>query len=132
MAEYKTEQKKLLLEFLESNRDRSFTVEEIERGIIGLGVLPPGKSTIYRLLSKLSEAGAVNKFASERGALYQLKGGQECERHLHMKCTECGKILHMSDNMSRELLEEIFDSSSFSVDREKTVLLGKCEKCKNI
>lgn len=132
MSEYKTEQKKLLLDFLKHNKDQSFTVEEIEAGMIKDGISPPGISTIYRLISKLCEAGTVKKFndTDKRKAVYQLKGGSECEEHLHMKCTECGKLLHMNNDVSKELLNEIFDLSNFSVDKETTVLFGKCKDCK--
>lgn len=133
MSEYNTEQKKLLLGFLKSNKDKSFTVEEIESEMINSGLTPPGISTIYRLVSKLSKAGTVKKFTPEnkRKAVYQLQGGSECDEHLHMKCTECGKLLHMSDNASRELLEKILGLSNFSVDKEKTVLFGKCRVCES-
>ena len=52
------------------------------------------------------------------------------KEHLHMKCTECGKLLHMNNDVSKELLNEIFDLSNFSVDKETTVLYGKCKDCK--
>lgn len=129
MSEYKTEQKKLLLDFLKKNKDKSFTVEEIERGICDGGGFSPGKSTIYRLVSKLAENGEINRFASERGMVCQYKGDMACGKHLHMRCTECGRILHMKDSTSEELLNEIFSKSNFSVDKERTILFGICSAC---
>ena len=133
MAAYKTEQKKLLIDFLSQHSGESFTIEEIEKEMLLSGINAPGLSTIYRLMPTLVEDGLVKRFPGDRKRrfLYQITNGEQCGHHLHMKCTGCGRLIHMNDTVSDALLKEITTLSNFSVDRGKTVLFGKCESCKS-
>ena len=65
MAEYNTEQKKLLLEFLEENHDSAYTIEEISNELKAKGA-SVGKSTVYRLMTRLVEEKRVQRFAGEK------------------------------------------------------------------
>ena len=136
MSSYNTEQKKLLEEFMTKNRDRSFTIDEIIEGLRdmrGESEILPGRSTVYRLIGRLAEEGKLRKFvkADSRKASYQLMVGQHCDCHLHLKCTDCGKLFHMDEEISDELVRRISTFSNFSVDEEATVLFGKCAVCGN-
>jgi Fur family ferric uptake transcriptional regulator len=133
LAVYKTEQKKLLIDFLKQHSEECFTIEEIAKEMSEKNeTAVPGLSTIYRLMPRLVDEGLVKRFSgdSKRRFLYQIVAGEHCGMHLHMKCTECGKLLHMNDDISDTLLKEIFKASNFSVDSGKTVLFGKCDDCK--
>ena len=134
MSSYNTEQKKLLEEFMTKNRDRSFTIDEIIEGLRdmrGESEILPGRSTVYRLIGRLAEEGKLRKFvkADSRKASYQLMVGQHCDCHLHLKCTDCGKLFHMDEEISDELVRRISTFSNFSVDEEATVLFGQCAVC---
>ena len=134
MSSYNTEQKKLLEEFMTKNRDRSFTIDEIIEGLRdmrGESEILPGRSTVYRLIGRLAEEGKLRKFvkADSRKASYQLMVGQHCDCHLHLKCTDCGKLFHMDEDVSDELVSLIRACNSFSVDEEESVLYGKCSSC---
>ena len=136
MSSYHTEQKKLLLAYLTKHKDNSRTIEEITQGLrlfASDSTSVPGKSTVYRLINKLLEEGKVKKFSKEgtRQAAYQLVEGAHCSSHLHLKCTECGRIFHMEDKLSDELISKISDDQSFVVNRTETVLYGKCRICNN-
>ena len=126
--EYKTQQKNLLISFLKENSQRAFSIDDIAAQI------PVGKSTIYRIISKLSENGPVRKFANDnsRGYLYQYMDCDKCNRHLHMKCTDCGKVFHMNDTASERILKNIMQNNNFSVDNTQTILVGKCSDCNKI
>jgi len=133
MSHYHTEQKKLLSDFLHKNSDRAFTVEEIcTRLRDQSGAAAPGKSTLYRLMTALVEEGSVKRFVrgNSRKFAYQLVGGEHCDAHLHLKCTDCGRLFHMKERDSDELLSKIRSLSNFSVNEEKTVLFGTCADCK--
>ena len=133
MSSYNTEQKKLLEEFMEKNHDRSFTIDEIIEGLCAMRGESeiPGRSTVYRLISRLAAEGKVRKFvkADSRKASYQLVMGHHCDCHLHLKCTDCGKLFHMDDEISEELVRRISRVSNFSVSEEATVLFGTCALC---
>jgi Fur family ferric uptake transcriptional regulator len=132
MAEYKTEQKQQLLEYLRRNRESAFTVEELADGICAENHNhAPGKSTLYRQINKMVEEGKVKRIVkgNSRHFVYQITEEEGCHAHLHMKCVECGKLLHLDDDLSRELMDRVRRSSSFSVDGESTVLFGECALC---
>ena len=133
MSHYHTEQKKLLSDFLHNNRDHAFTVEEIcDRLRNQVGSAAPGISTLYRLMTAFVEDGSVKRFVrgNSRKFAYQLVGGDHCDAHLHLKCTDCGRLFHMEEQDSHELLTKIRALNNFSVNEEKTVLFGTCADCK--
>ncbi len=137
MSVYHTEQKRILEKFLLDNREKSFTIDEItqkikesemERGNI------PGRSTVYRLIKGLCEEGRVRRFVKNdsRKASYQIVCHEHCDSHLHLRCLSCGKLFHMDESISDELLKKISSHSDFSVDEEETVLYGRCSLCNKI
>ena len=133
MAEYVTEQKKILQRILEENKDRAYTVDELVCIMKdSYGNDAPGKSTVYRLMTHLSEEGKVKKFArpDTRNAAYQIIIGEHCDCHLHLKCLDCGKLLHLDEEISDKVLCAVMSNSDFSVSEEATVLFGKCGSCK--
>ncbi len=134
MAVYKTAQREALLGFLRCNSDKSFTVREIEQGMknSGSGVTVPGESTLYRLIKELVESGEVRRtvMGNSRTFVYQIVNGSDCGHHLHMKCKVCGKLCHMDEQESREIMEKIRSNDLFEVD-SSTILIGKCSVCKD-
>ena len=132
MAEYQTQQKSQLLDYLARHADGALSMEEVADGLRSdLGDKAPGKSTVYRLVNRLVEEGTVRRFSAEdsRSSLYQIVGDKNCHQHLHMKCTQCGKLMHMNDEQSEKIIEQIFGSSDFSVNQEQTTLYGSCAEC---
>jgi Fur family ferric uptake transcriptional regulator len=132
MAEYATEQKKMLLDFLTKNAHQAFSVDELVSGMKNTyadGV--PGISTVYRLMTKLVDEGTVKRFVKghSRCFVYQIVDGTHCRSHLHLKCMECGKLLHLDDGVSDALLNQIRANNDFSVNEEETVLFGECSAC---
>ena len=135
MAEYVTEQKKILKKILEENSDSAYTVEELmEKLRERCGDSAPGKSTVYRLITHLVEDGTVKKFSDEgsRKWSYQIVMGEHCDCHLHLKCMDCGRLIHLDESVSDELLDKVRTISDFSVNEEATVLFGRCGGCKEI
>ena len=131
---YQTEQRSQLLAFLKKHRDCALTIDAIASGMQADPdiVSPPGKSTLYRLMPKLMDENLVTCFAKSSGgkSSYQLIAGQHCHCHMHLKCTDCGKLLHMSDEASDRLLSQVRAVSGFDLDMDRTLLFGLCEICK--
>ena len=48
---------------------------------------------------------------------------------LQYQCQKCGKVLHLDEKASDELLYAVKTLSDFSVSEEDTVLFGKCANC---
>ncbi len=133
MAEYKTEQKKILLDFLRTNSENSYTIEEIIAELSkSESESVPAKSTVYRLMTKLVEEKKVRRQAGDSGRrfVYRIIADDHCRYHLHLQCTKCGKVLHLDEKLSDTLLESVKVANNFAVSEEDTVLMGKCADCK--
>ena len=133
MVEYMTEQKRVLLDFLRNNCENSYTIDELTDKIKSSGGAKiPAKSTVYRLITRLVEEGTVKRFIKDnsRSFAYQIITDEECHNHLHLKCMECGKLIHLEESVSDELMNKVKLIKDFSIDEDQTVLFGKCSGCK--
>ena len=132
MAKYNTAQKEELKCFLARHKNEGLTVAEIAALMKDDPEVSkvPGESTIYRLIKELVESGEIKRTVkgNSRNFVYQLTGGEDCHHHLHMKCVSCGKLYHMDDEESRELMARIKSSEHFELD-SNAVLPGRCEGC---
>ena len=128
-SEYKTKQRAVILDFLKENsahvcaRDIALHLDEL-----GIKV---GIATVYRTLDRLCEQGVVRKFVIDErsGACYQYVQDAECNEHFHLKCVNCGALVHMSCGFLKKMEEHIFDEHGFTVSSGKTVIYGLCSKC---
>ena len=130
-SEYMTSQKKQLLSFLSENKDRHFTIEEIAEKMAESGHAP-GKSTLYRQMSRLLEAGTVRRFevADSKSFVYQYtQDTDSCSDHFHLKCIKCGKFIHMECPMMTELQEHVLSEHGFAIGAGKSVIYGECAAC---
>ena len=123
-ASYNTKQRSAVLSFFGDNAVRQFTIDEL---IEALGADAPGKSTVYRLVKKLEEEGAVRRFTREgtSKAVYQLAGTHCCSEHLHIKCVDCGLLIHLDHDAQDELTK----STGFVIDDSLSMLYGRCAAC---
>lgn len=125
---YQTAQKAKLAAFFQQHPDKALTVEELSTVLNG----ELAKSTLYRLITKLVQDGTVKRFVrgNSRQFVYQAVGCTHAHSHLHMKCTDCGKLYHLEDGASAAILQNILNTSDFAVDEAQTVLFGCCKDCK--
>lgn len=128
MAEYKTKQKELLLSYLRDTSDTPQSIDGIVAGLRGRGSAL-GQSTVYRLVKRACEDGTLKCFSQDKHFLYQLVENEDCQHHLHLKCTQCGKLLHMDHADSERLIENIYGKNGFAVSEEATTLFGRCGDC---
>ena len=128
MKTYNTHQRKALLDFLQSNSEKAFTIEEIVNNMAENEI---SQSTAYRLMTKLVEEGLVHRSVkgNSRSFLYKFINNEKCEGHLHIKCTDCGKVYHLDHDVSALIQNDIKKNTAFEMDSH-TVLLGRCSDCK--
>ena len=124
---YNTEKRTKLIDFLSENSNCAYTAEEICHKILGG---EQGKSTIYRLISRLVNDGVIHRIsdAKTRRITYQYIGSRGCSEHLHLKCKECGKLIHLDCVTSHILERRIFKSEGFALDGG-AMIFGRCEGC---
>ncbi|MDE6502768.1 MAG: transcriptional repressor [Ruminococcus sp.] len=128
---YKTRQKEKLLDYLVRNKEKHTNVQEISAFLTAEGT-PVGTATIYRQLDKLVECGVVRRynFDGKTGACYQyIEDNSECQEHFHLKCTICGKLIHLSCERLAGINRHIFEKHGFKIDPSQTVFYGKCSEC---
>lgn len=128
MKTYNTHQRKALIDFLQLHPKEAFTVEEIVEKMSGGGI---SQSTAYRLMTKLVEDGLVHRSVkgNSRSFVYQYVNSEKCDGHLHMKCTDCGKVYHLDHSITAHIQNDIEANTHFEIDSH-TMLLGKCGNCK--
>ena len=127
MRSYDTKAKSALSEFLRTNADRQFTAEELAAKMSESA----GKSTVYRLLSKMCDEGEIRRLPreGERGSYYQAIPDETCLGHLHLKCSRCGKLVHLEDAESRRIFAMALENG-FIIDTKLTMLYGICGDCR--
>lgn len=128
---YNTKQKENLLSYLIAHKDKHTSVTKISEYLTAEGT-PVGMATIYRQLDKLVEQGTVRRYTidGKTGACYQYvdaDGG--CHEHFHLKCKNCGRLIHTECSHLAELRGHILESHGFSVDPSMTVFYGICSEC---
>lgn len=124
---YNTGKRERIIKFLRINSARSFTLEEISAEIVPSG---NGKSTVYRIVSELVSEGKLKRLSDgkTRHCTYQYVGDEKCVSHLHLKCRDCGKLIHLCDEISKEFANALLSEDGFIIDAG-AMLFGKCAEC---
>ncbi len=128
---YATVSRKKILDFLKRSGDRTVTASEISDYLKETDS-EVNITTIYRYLDKLEKEGTVIKYAAEKGtqAVYQyVEMGHRCEAHLHLKCVNCGRIIHLECEFMEEIAEHIRKDHGFLLQCKNSILYGKCREC---
>lgn len=130
--EYSTKQRGVILELLKSTSTHvtaSDILNRLKEKNINIST-----ATVYRTLDKLEGEGVLKKMSlgDGLGACYQYTKDSECSQHFHLKCIECGELIHLSCEFLSEMEKHIFSEHSFTISAGKTVIYGKCAKCTGI
>ncbi len=130
--EYSTKQRSAILELI-SNSSTHITAAEIINHLREKGV-SVSVATVYRTLDKLEREGTLKKMniGDGAGACYQYTNDSDCKQHFHLKCIECGELIHLSCEFLHEMEKHIFDEHAFTISSGKTVIYGKCARCAKI
>lgn len=128
---YNTKNKNIILDFFKLNPKSSFSVKEIHSYLCE-NFKNINITTIYRYLDKLESDGIVIKLQADSGknACYQyIEDGYFCNEHLHLQCSECGRIIHLDCNYMNEIVKHIADCHDFDIRCKSSVLYGLCNDC---
>jgi Fur family transcriptional regulator, ferric uptake regulator len=84
------------------------------------------KSTIYRTLDLLEQAGCVYKSeAGDRTIYHHAEEGH----HHHLVCSRCGKTIECEDDLFRPVQSAVLGKYGFRVDFKHLVMDGLCAQC---
>ena len=122
-----TKQKKRVLEYLENNQNKHISIEEMQKELEG----EVGITTIYRIINKLVEEGIITKIPlNTQGFCYQYnKEKNNCQKHCHLICENCGKLLHFESKEIEATQKEAMKKENFYIDLDKVTFYGKCSEC---
>ena len=130
-SEYKTNNRTKIMDFLVANKTKTVSVKDIDNHMKSLDC-PVNMTTIYRYLDKLEREGDVMKYVSEQGdkATYQLvERSHKCDSHLHLKCTDCGSVIHLDCHFMEEIADHIASDHGFALQCKNSVIYGLCQNC---
>lgn len=130
---YSTEKRIKILEYLKQHSHEDVCVRDIEEHLNKEDGTRVNVTTIYRYLDKLAKDGQVLKHTGENGnkASFQYINPQDkCHRHLHMKCSGCGRIFHLDCSFMNEFQKHIYEHHHFIVECKTSMLYGICEECR--
>jgi len=131
--EYKTNNRTKIMDYLIANKAKSVSVKDIDAHMKSLDC-PVNMTTIYRYLDKLEKDGDVMKYTGERGdkATYQyVERTHHCDSHLHLKCVDCGSVIHLDCHFMDEIAGHISKDHGFRLQCKNSVIYGLCQNCQN-
>jgi len=86
------------------------------------------RSTVYRSLIQLEEAGLIRKVARQDDRdLYEHDYGYP--QHDHLICNRCGKLIEFHNQSISELLEQVARQHGFRMNGHRLEVSGLCDDC---
>lgn len=130
--EYKTQTGTIILDYLQSNRNKSVSAQDIAAHLKKCGN-EANITTVYRRLDKLVAEKKVLSHSSDDGKknLYQYTAGDECLNHIHFQCTSCKKIFHLACKEEKGFTKHIEKEHGLQIDFTRTILYGLCAECRS-
>ena len=121
-SNYQTKQKELLLNIIK-NMNREFSIRELYK-LSGVGL-----TTIYRFIEKLECDGVIKKIVINNNIYYQYLDKCLLDNHFYLKCSSCGKMIHVDCDCINKLVLHIFDIHGFKMNKNNIIIPGKCMDC---
>jgi Fur family ferric uptake transcriptional regulator len=115
----------IILETLEDNHSH-LTAQEIYDQIRGR--LPAvNRSTIYRALERLTQAGKVS--VSDMGLGAAVYESVHNHNHHHLVCQNCHQVITIQDDEVANFFESIEQHYHFKINTNHLILFGTCPEC---
>lgn len=131
VARYNTNQRKLILDFIEKNTGRHITVDDVLYALKQDGYTV-GKATIYRYFDCMVNEGLLRKYSPVDGAssCYEYVGhSDELSGCYHLKCVDCGRLSHLECRFLDEISAHMSEFHNFILNNSKTIFYGTCSEC---
>ena len=125
-SNYKTVQRKIVMDFLINNKDKFVTADEILKYIEQNGHTV-GLTTIYRLLNLLEKNNNLRVDVKNHTKYYQYVL-EENSNHLFLKCKKCGKSMNLDCKTFENVNNHIKKEHNFNLDYN-TIIYGTCNNC---
>ena len=127
---YNTKARRFILDFLAEQKG-TVSASDIAQQLEKRG-MTVNRATVYRCLNKLTAEKSLLKFTDGKThkAVYRLADSDSCDDHLHIKCTVCGKLIHLDCGFMHDIKKHLSERHGFTLDCDGSILYGICSDCK--
>jgi Fur family ferric uptake transcriptional regulator len=123
-----TREREIIVDEVFSSHDHFDAEQLIQRLALRNDKKRVSRSTIYRSLKHLEEAGLIRKIARQDDRdLFEHDYGYP--QHDHLICNRCGTLIEFHNEQIASLLEEIGREHGFRIEGHRTEVFGLCNNC---
>jgi len=124
-----TRERQIIVEEVFSSHEHFDTEVVIERVTHRADSRRVSRSTVYRTLTAMEDAGLIRKVARPHGAdVYEHDYGYP--QHDHMICDQCRELIEFRNQEISDLIEKIVATHGFLKTGHRLEVYGTCEKCR--
>ncbi len=130
--EYKSKYRDWITDYFKDHADMKISAATLYHHMEKEG-MKINLATVYRNLDKLTcdKVLSMHKTAGEDEKFYQyMLPKMGCTQHLHLLCSQCGKIKHLNCGFMTEINGHLMADHGFALDCEKSMLVGICKDCR--
>jgi Fur family ferric uptake transcriptional regulator len=122
----RSDQREAILDtFLES--ERHLSVEDLLR-LVQKRRPDIGRTTVYRTLKLLQEAGLAQELVLDGQSRFELDYNRA--HHDHFICRECSEIFEFASDEIERIQDEIAASIGFEIEGHRHQIYGRCRACR--
>ena len=107
-----------------------FDVNELVQTLHDAGVKGAHRTTVYRNLPLLIEAGIIQPTLVSAGDRHLYEAAFEREHHDHLLCTSCGRVVEFLFEAFEVLQRDLAARHGFELTGHVHELFGRCEPCR--
>lgn len=127
MKKRATKQRQIILDIIKKDRSHP-TMADIYRKVQSKDSTI-GQATVYRNINELVENNEVEKITDLSGQ-FHFDGNEE--KHYHLLCTNCHKIIDIFDKNYSSLISNITNNQEVTITDVKITCSGLCSTCKKL
>jgi Fur family ferric uptake transcriptional regulator len=123
-----TQERRVILDEM-SGSERHFGPEELMLQLRDKGKRV-SRATVYRTLDLLVDSGVVKKVCLGPQQFYYESLAKKEQKHSHLVCLKCGRIVEFSDSQTEERIGQICYEHGFRMTSRCFQVFGFCSQCK--
>lgn len=108
-----------------------FDADELVVRLQGKGKNRVSRSTVYRTIDLMEEAGLIRKVARPNGIeIWEHDYGYP--QHDHMICNKCGELEEFHNDEIKSILVSVAEAQGFLMDGHRLEVFGVCSSCRRV
>jgi len=124
-----TEKRSVILQHLIDHKEKHLSADDLYK-LVGNDEKDVGLATIYRSLDVFEKAGIIQHILFDGDCKrYHLTNYPERQKHYHLVCEVCGRIMDVHQDVIEVLKEDIYLEKKFIITDQKVQIYGVCELC---